>query len=84
MIEVITRTVYRSPSKGRCYLTKKAAIKAEARALIEAKHPTEAAEHDYEAGYYYPGWYWTALPRSDVLYRRVCRLIKNKLTSRTG
>lgn len=73
-IEAIERTVYRSPSAGRCYLTKRAAIMAEARALIMRKHPTERPERDH-IGVTYPGWHWTEIHRSDVLYRRVARLV---------
>ena len=73
MIETRTRKVYYSKSKNRHYLTKMAAIKAEARALIIQKHPSEESEHDTG----YQGWHWTQLPRSHVLYRRVVRLVKN-------
>ena len=80
MIEVMTRTVYRLSSNGRCYLTKKAAIGAAARALIEAKHPTEWSEfYDSNGHPTDAGSHWTFLKRSDVLYRRVCKLIKNNL-----
>lgn len=75
MLEKVTRTVYKATTKGRCYLTKAAAIRAEARALIENRHPSERAY--MERGYVVdPGWHWTALPRHEVLYRRVCRLVK--------
>lgn len=79
MIETLTRTVYRSTTAGRSYFTKRAAIHAEARTLILARHPTESAESaEYEDGHMIcRGWHWTDLPRSDVLFRRVCRLIKN-------
>ena|ERR1019366_9080760 len=74
MIEERTRKVFYSPKAGRCYLTKRAAIYAEARAIIEEKHPSEHAEDDTG----YEGWYWRkGLPRSDVLLRRVARLVKN-------
>ena len=46
MIEVLTKTVYRSTTKGRSYLTKSAAVNAEARALISKKHPPERADYD--------------------------------------
>ena len=58
---------------NRHYLTKLAAIKAEARALIIKKHPSEASEDDTG----YEGWYWRKIKRSDVLYRRVTRMVKN-------
>ena len=72
MIEAYRRTVYLSKLAGRSYLTKRAAIHAEARALIVKKHPPERAEADVG----FPGWRWEELPRSDVLWRRVVRLVK--------
>ena len=74
MIEARTRKVFFSKRAGRCFFTKRAAIYAEARAIIEERHPSENAEDDTG----YPGWYWRInLPRSDVLLRRVARLVKN-------
>lgn len=64
-------TVYRASTKGRRYLSKQAAIKAEARAIIMRKHPTERYENDTG----YPGFHWRGLPRSHVLLRRVMRLV---------
>ncbi len=78
MIEATTRTVFRATTKGRTYLTKAAAIKAEARALIEKRHPTEKGEFDGNGYQTDPGWHWMNIHRSDVLYRRVCRLVKKE------
>jgi len=73
-VRPLTATVWLAPTARRRYLTKRAAITAEARALIKKKHPTERAE--YEQGrMIYSGWHWTSLPRADVLFRRVCRLV---------
>lgn len=77
MIEERTRKVFYSQAANRHYFTKGAAIKAEARALLIKKHPTEASESEPEIGHHYPGWHWTELKRSDVLYRRVVRIVKN-------
>ena len=77
MVETKTRTVFLSTLKGRHYLTKSGAVKAEARALIEAKHPTERPEFDDNGYMTYPGWHWSMLDRSNVLLRRVCRLVRN-------
>ncbi len=77
MIETKTRTVFLSTLKGRHYLTKSGAVKAEARALIEAKHPTERPEFDGNGYMTDQGWHWSMLDRSDVLLRRVCRLVRN-------
>ena len=76
-IELLPRIVYRSTAAGRTYITRRAAIHAEARALIERKHPREHAEWDVG----FAGWYWRVdLPRSDVLFRRVVRLVKRAMT----
>ena len=76
MIEVLTRTVYRSTTKGRSYLTKSAAITAEARALIAKKHPSERADYDDSGRCTDGGFHWSSLPRSDVIFRRVRRLVR--------
>lgn len=75
MIEAQTRTVYVARTKGRAYLTKSAAINAEARALIAKKHPSERSEYDDMGRCTYGGFHWSSLPRSDVLFRRVRRLV---------
>lgn len=75
MIQTITRTVYHAPTKGRSYLTKRAAIMNEAKALIERKHPTEKQYFEPEGYCSDPGWHWTDMPRHEVLLRRVCRLV---------
>lgn len=72
-----TRTVYRAPTAGRDFLTKKSAIEAEAAALIRAKYPNESGFEDYATGHSEPGFHWRELPRSDVLFRRMCRLVKS-------
>jgi hypothetical protein len=56
-------------------MTLRAAINAEARAIIQRKYPIEKAE--YENGHMiYPGSYWRDLPNSDKLYRRMVRVIR--------
>lgn len=75
MIEERIAKVYFSPSAGRRYFTKRAALMAEATARIEKKYPTEKAEYDH-IGCTYGGFHWTAIPRHDVLFRRYFRLIK--------
>jgi hypothetical protein len=68
-----TATVYRGG--GRRWLTMKAAIKAEAVKRIKVKYPTE--RQHFRDGYLEdPGSHWSDLPRSDVLLRRMCRLIQ--------
>lgn len=80
-IKPVVRTVYLAPTKGRHYMAKAAAIKAEARALILQRHPSEPPEHDVGMN----GWIWQYdLPRADVLLRRVCRLIKKSTPPAPG
>mgnify|MGYP003454952329 CR=1 FL=1 len=74
-IELLPRIVYRSTAAGRTYITRRAAIHAEARALIVKKHPPEQAEWDVG----YSGWSWEELPRAHVLWRRVVRLVKQAM-----
>ena len=71
----LTDTVWYAPTPRRRYLTKRAAIAAEARALITARHPKERQELDGFGRIAYPGWNWRELPRADVLYRRVVRVV---------
>lgn len=66
-----TRTVYRSERRRRSFLTRGAAIRAEAIAIIKAKYPTEPGEPDVGD----PGWHWSELKRSDVLLRRMLRKV---------
>ena len=49
-IQTQTATVYYAPTKGRRYLTKRAAIKAEAVAIILKKYPRKDYEPD--TGFY--------------------------------
>ena len=77
-IKEVTRTVYFSPSKGRHYLTKKSAFRAEASACLDAKFPPEETEFDAIGRVTYPGYNWRNEKRADVLLRRVIRLLKNK------
>lgn len=76
MIKTVVRTVYFAPTRGRYYMTKAGAIKAESRAILSKKFPTEQAEYEDFGFKTYPGFHWTSLPRSEVLFRRVCRLIE--------
>ena len=71
----LVTTVWVAPTARRRYLTKRAAIHAEARALIKKRHPTERSHADNFGRIEDPGWHWSTLPRADVLFRRVCRLV---------
>ncbi len=69
-VTVETATVYRGG--GRRWFSRRAAVHAEAVAIIKRKHPTE--RFDSETG---DGFHWTELPRSEVLLRRVRRLVQS-------
>lgn len=70
-----TATVYRGGRRR--YFSKSAAIKAEAMAIIKAKHPSEKTEYDSMGRCTYGGFHCSSLPRFDVLLRRMMRLIKS-------
>jgi hypothetical protein len=72
--------VYRAA--GRRFLTQRAAVKAAAVERIRAKYPTDKPEYTRDGAPLAPGWYWTELPRSDVLLRRMCRVIKSAMAAR--
>lgn len=72
MIETRTAKIYYAPTARRRYLSKLAAIKGEARAIIMAKHPRQWPEP--EVGF--SGWHWREIPRSDVLLRRMMQIVK--------
>jgi hypothetical protein len=78
-IETVVRTLYRSSRAGRHYQTKSAAIGAEARAILLEKYPTEQAEYE-DGRMTYPGYHWREIPRSEVLYRRVVRMVRAAYT----
>lgn len=82
MITAQKATVYYAPTKGRRYLTKAAAIHAEACAIIERKHETV----NYPGDLVTPGefWYWrNNLPRAEVLLRRMKRIVKRSMNPST-
>jgi len=69
-IQVRTQPVYFAPTARKTFVTKRAAAKAEARARIRAKYPTERSSEDYK------GWHWRSdLPHAEKLYRRYSRMI---------
>lgn len=71
-----TATVYRGGRRR--YFSKSAAIKAEAMAIIKAKHPTERPEYEESGRQIDNGWHCSSLPRFDVLLRRMMRLIEKE------
>lgn len=82
-ITVDTAKVYRSSKKGRRYLTLKAAIHAEAVAIISNKYPRESPEFNDNGMCSYGGYYWREdIPRSDVLLRRLSRIVRNSIEAK--
>jgi len=77
-VEKKTREVYYSPRRGRHFMTKIGAARAEANARMYKAFPSEDAE--YEDDYVrctYPGWNFTGEPRLvAVRDRLVARYLK--------
>lgn len=73
MIEKKQATVFYSPHAGRRYFTLNSACSSEAVAIIKKKYPT--VDFECDTGF---SFYWKELPRSDVLHRRLTKLVKNK------
>ncbi|BCU55118.1 hypothetical protein ENKO_17120 [Enterobacter kobei] len=76
MITVEMRKVYFSPSRGRHFLTRRAAIRAEAHAKIVERHPYERP--DYDNGFLtYPGYSikHDEPERYQKILRRMMRII---------
>ena len=81
-IQAVTRTVYRAPTKGRSYLTPRAAAKAEAAAILREKYPTE--KPDYEDGRMeYPGYHWSDDPKLVAIHKRLVRFLLHRLKAGT-
>lgn len=81
MISASKATVYTAPTAGRRYFTKRAAINAEARAIIFNKHPIEKACYDSsccgDPGYHIEH---DEPKRFATMLRRMKRLIAAKVT----
>ena len=83
MIEIETAKVYRSTFAGRRYFSKTAAIKAEARAVLDNYYPYEPASDYSEHGRAeYPGDPgWRGLDNSYELFAWVVEQIKGGVKS---
>ena len=79
MITASTVKVWRSSEKGRRYFSRRAAIHAEAKAIIFARYHREEAEH-VEGRMTYPGWSiaYDEPERYAKMLRRLKRLIDRK------
>lgn len=76
-IEILRRTVYRAPTKGRAYLTARAAANAEAGAMLAKKYPSERAEYDVG----FSGWNWSLDEQLIRVHARLSKRILRKLRS---
>lgn len=72
------QTLYMAPTKGRRYLTARAAANAEARAQLNSKYPYEQPE--YEQGHMiFNGWHWSADPKLVAAHKRLSRMLLKAL-----
>ena len=78
-IEVHQRTVYRSPSSRRSFLTAKAAARSEAAMLIKRKYPSESLEYGDYGMIHYPGFHWSEDERLQRVHERLVRAILRKM-----
>jgi hypothetical protein len=80
-----TATVYYSQSKRRRYFTLKAAVQAEAKAMIFAKFPNEDCDYDGNGACTYGGYHFpTDDPeRYEKLLNRLCRIIARQYRNAT-
>lgn len=70
-IQPVTVTVYLAPTKGRRYLSKRSAVRAEARALLDRKYPAENG--DESDGFSH--WHWSSDEQLQRVYSRLVRFI---------
>ncbi|WP_429951435.1 hypothetical protein ACQYWY_06985 [Comamonas sediminis] len=73
-IQVISRPVFLAPTKGRSYLTAKAAADNEAKALLSNKYPPDRCEYE-DGQLIYPGWHWSTDERMQKTHERLSRLL---------
>lgn len=73
-IEPLKATVYLAPTARRRYLTKRAAVRAEARALLDAKYPAEKG--DETDGF--SSWHWASDDRLARVYDRLVRAMTQR------
>lgn len=79
MIEEEKATVYRATTAGRRFLTKRAAINAEARAILDKEWPREPAEYDAKGFRIYPGdggWRKGRVEEGVPVFHRVVAQLK--------
>lgn len=77
MIKTKIITAYFAPTKGKTYITKAGAIKAETNAIIMRKHLWEGADYDDEGRCTYGGWniQYDDVARYKKMFRRLRRIV---------
>lgn len=78
-IQIGWKPVYLAPTKGRHYLTPKAAAFAEARAQMNRKYPEEKPEYGPKGGLVDGGWHWSCEPHHVAAYERLSRCLLKRL-----
>ena len=67
------RTTYFAPTRGRHYMTRMGAAKAEAAAMMKKKYPSESPEYGNYGECHYPGFHWREDGRLVVTWLRLAR-----------
>jgi hypothetical protein len=83
-VQHIACTVYMAKTKGRRYLTLRAAIHAEASALIANKYPSEQADFDDVGRCTYPGFHWREDENLKRLHARLVRILAKQFKTATA
>lgn len=74
-VKSMQATVYLAPTKGRRYLTKRSAVRAEAAAMLERKYPTERG--DETDGFHH--WHWSDDEQLRKVHARLVQLIARNI-----
>lgn len=76
MIKQQITTVWHAPTRGRRYFSKRAAINAEAKAIIYAKYPPEPYESDTGHGFNID---IDEPERYEIMHRRMCLKLEKSI-----
>jgi hypothetical protein len=81
-IQPIARIVFHAPTRGRSYLTARAAAKAEAGALLAKKYPTERPDYCSDSGMMIDcGWHWTGDDRLVRVHARLAKMLQRRVAN---
>jgi hypothetical protein len=78
MITESTAKVYLAPTRGRRFLTLDGAIRAEAKALIYKKYPSDIGYYEGDLGYSEDGYdiYHDDYERYQRMHKKMCVILK--------